>query len=72
MDPPKIRAITTNRIIIINIENFFKCLILFKARHIVIKKNIDTPEELHFFYINVLQNGKELEGKFEVTNSINP
>ena len=39
---------------------------------IVMNKNIDTPEELHFFYINVLQNGKELEGKFEVTNSINP
>ena len=30
-------------------------------------KSIDTPEELHFFYINILQNGKEVEGKFEVT-----
>ena len=34
--------------------------------------NIDTPEELHFFYINILQNGKQLEGKFEITNSITP
>ena len=34
--------------------------------------NIDTPEELHFFYINVLQNGKELEGRFELTNTITP
>ena len=34
-------------------------------------KNIDTPEELHFFYINILQNGKEVEGKFEVSSSIN-
>ena len=34
-------------------------------------KSIDTPEELHFFYINILQNGKEVEGKFEVSSSIN-
>ena len=33
-------------------------------------KNIDTPEELHFFYINILQNGKEVEGKFEVSSSV--
>ena len=33
--------------------------------------NIDSPEELHFFYINILQNGRELEGKFELSNSIN-
>ena len=38
----------------------------------LITTNIDTPEELHFFYINILQNGKVLEGKFEITNSINP
>ena len=38
----------------------------------LITMNIDTPEELHFFYINILQNGKVLEGKFEITNSINP
>ena len=29
--------------------------------------NIDSPEELHFFYINILQNGKVLEGKFELS-----
>ena len=34
-------------------------------------KNIDTTEELHFFYINILQNGREVEGKFEVSPSIN-
>ena len=34
--------------------------------------NINTPEELHFFYVNVLQNGKELEGRFELTNTITP
>ena len=34
-------------------------------------KNIDTPEELHFFYVNILLNGKEVEGKFEVSSSIN-
>ena len=27
--------------------------------------DIDTPEELHFFYVNVLQNGKKVERKFE-------
>ena len=25
---------------------------------------IDTPEELHFFYVNVIQNGKALENNF--------
>ena len=34
-------------------------------------KNIESPEELHFYFINVIQNGKELEGKFDITNSIN-
>jgi ribosomal protein L31 len=38
----------------------------------LITMNIDTPEELHFFYINILQNGKKMESKFEITNSINP
>ena len=38
----------------------------------IITMNIDTPEELHFFYINILQNGKKMESKFEITNSINP
>ncbi len=33
-------------------------------------KNIETPEELHFFYINILQNGKEVEGRFEVSSSV--
>ena len=37
----------------------------------VIIKNIDTPEELHFLYINILQNGKDIEGKFEESSSIN-
>ena len=41
-------------------------------KNFLFNMNIDTPEELHFFYINILQNGKELEGKFELTNSINP
>ncbi len=30
--------------------------------------NIDTPEELHFFYINIFQKGKEFEKKFELIN----
>jgi len=38
---------------------------------VIIIKNIDTPEELHFLYINILQNGKNIEGKFEVSSSIN-
>ena len=29
--------------------------------------NINTPEELHFLYINIIQNGKEMEEKFEIT-----
>ena len=29
-------------------------------------KEINTPEELHFFYVNILQKGKEVEVKFEV------
>ena len=40
--------------------------------HNLIIMNINSPEELHFFYVNILQNGKVLEGKFEITNSINP
>ena len=28
------------------------------------KKKIDTPEELHFFYVHVIQNGKQYEHKF--------
>ena len=40
--------------------------------HNLIIMNINSPEELHFFYVNMLQNGKVLEGKFEITNSINP
>ena len=28
------------------------------------KKKIDTPEELHFFYVHVIQNGKQYENKF--------
>lgn len=27
-------------------------------------KDIDTPEELHFFYVHVFQHGKDLENKF--------
>ena len=34
-------------------------------------KNIELLEELHFFYINLLQNEKEEEGKFEVSSSLN-
>ena len=34
-------------------------------------KNVESPEELHFYFINVIQNGKELEGKFDFINSIN-
>ncbi len=34
-------------------------------------KNVESPEELHFYFINVIQNGKELEGKFDIINSIN-
>lgn len=29
-----------------------------------VNTEIDTPEELHFFYVNVIQNGKELGSKF--------
>lgn len=28
------------------------------------KKKIDTPEDLHFFYVHVIQNGKQYEHKF--------
>ena len=34
----------------------------------VFNKNIDNPEELHFFYIKILQNGKEISKKFEIDN----
>ena len=33
--------------------------------------NINTPEELHFLYINIIQNGKEIEEKFEISTSNN-
>ena len=33
-------------------------------------KNVDSPEELHFYFINVIQNGKNLENKFDLSNSI--
>ena len=33
-------------------------------------KNVESPEELHFYYINVIQNGKNLEDKFDLSNSI--
>ena len=32
-------------------------------------ENIDNPEELHFFYIKMLQNGKEISKKFEIDNT---
>ena len=35
----------------------------------VFNKNIDNPEELHFFYIKMLQNGKEISKKFEIDNT---
>ena len=28
-------------------------------------KDIETPEELHYFYVNILQDGKNLEEMFE-------
>ncbi len=34
----------------------------------IFNKNIDNPEELHFFYIKILQNGKEISKKFEIDN----
>ena len=34
----------------------------------VITMNVNSPEELHFFYINVIQNGKKFAKKFEVSN----
>ena len=40
--------------------------------NILFNLNIDSPEELHFFYVNILHSGKELENKFELINSINP
>ena len=30
--------------------------------------NIDTPEELHFFYVNILQSGKIVENKFDLNH----
>ena len=44
---------------------------LSNENEVIITKNIETPEELHFFYINILQNGKDIESKFEVSTSIN-
>ena len=32
----------------------------------VFNKNIENPEELHFFYIKILQNGNEISKKFEI------
>ena len=33
--------------------------------------DIETPEELHFFYVSVIQNGKLVEFKFESSNQTN-
>ena len=30
--------------------------------------DIDTPEELHFFYVNILQSGKAIATKFEMAS----
>lgn len=35
----------------------------------VFNKNIENPEELHFFYIKILQNGKDISKKFEIDNT---
>jgi hypothetical protein len=35
------------------------------SNDIIIIKKIENPEELHFFYINIIQNGKQIENKFE-------
>ena len=32
----------------------------------IFNENIDNPEELHFLYIKILQNGKEISKKFEI------
>ena len=32
----------------------------------ILNKNIENPEELHFFYVKILQNGKLISNKFEV------
>ena len=32
----------------------------------IFNKNVDNPEELHFLYIKILQNGKEISKKFEI------
>ena len=34
----------------------------------IFTRNIENPEELHFFYIRILQNGKEISKKFEIEN----
>jgi hypothetical protein len=34
-------------------------------------QDIDTPEDLHFFYVSVIQNGKLVEFKFEVESTNN-
>ena len=34
----------------------------------IFTKNIENPEELHFFYIRILQNGKDISKKFEIDN----
>ena len=32
----------------------------------ILNNNIENPEELHFFYVKILQNGKSISKKFEV------
>ena len=35
----------------------------------IFNRNVDNPEELHFLYIKILQNGKEISKKFENVNT---
>ena len=46
-------------------EGDLRIIDLSNENEYIIIKNIETPEELHFFYINILQSGKDIEGKFE-------
>lgn len=46
-------------------KNNIKSINLNLSNDIIIIKKIENPEELHFFYINIIQNGKQIENKFE-------
>ena len=50
-------------------ENNYKTTLDSSFLSDVFNKNIDNPEELHYFYVKILQNGKEISKKFEIDNT---